>query len=760
MLKQESRIPKSGAHLGPSGRAARRHIWRRYAAVSVSCGFALGAAQVLTSLDAASPAAATTSGVPLGIGIASYAGDAVSATPSESAQAGSDVTYRVTVSNTGPSAQTNVSVPVSLPANFSLGVTTIGSSVGTPSAGTGTINWAIPSLTSGAAATLTYTETTDAPAGIESDATTAAVTSDQSTTATTTTESVAVIPAADLSVSISDGVDSIAPGAAETYTITLTNNGPSDATNATVTEGLNSGFVAIGGDSSLPDPVFTDLGGGQFDWTGIDLPNGASATFDLFGTAPTSLASGDAYVALATVSPSPGEIDTDPVSTATDSDLVSGPVSSGPLGLAIATYDGDAVTTTLSASALAGTDVTYEATVTNTTADAQTNVTVPVDLPANFTLDSTLEASDGSTANSGGVVTWSIGSLPGGASDTLVYTETTDAPATQEMDVTTASATSDQSTTPIAASASVDVIPASDLSISVTDGMDSIVPGGTDTYTITLTNNGPSAATNTMVSDTLNGGFVATVAVSPLSGTTFSEMGTDQFEWSGINLAGGTSATFILGGSAATTLEAGSALVNLVTGTLPVGEVDTDQSTNAVDADTVIAAPQSIAFTPPTSAIAGQSATLAATGGGSGNPVVFSVDPSSGAGVCSVTGTDGTTLDYAAAGTCVVDANQGGNASYAAAPTVTASITVEQVPVFTSATPLTTVPAGQAYTYTFAASGTPAPAYSFAPGAPTWLAIDASTGAVSGTPPRGRRPSATPLKPATAPGRQRWALSR
>ena len=245
MSKQERRTPKSEARRGQ--RATRRHICRRCAAVSVSCGIALGAAQVVTSLDGVPPAAASTSSVPLSIGIASYAGDAVSATPSESAPAGSDVTYQVTVSNAGPSAQTNLSVPVSLPANFTLGVTTIASSVGTPSAGTGTVNWSIPSLASGAAATLTYTETIDAPAGIESDATSASVTSDQSTTAVTTTESIAVIPTADLSISVSDGVDSIAPGAADTYTITLTNNGPSDATNATVTEGLNSGFAAFGG---------------------------------------------------------------------------------------------------------------------------------------------------------------------------------------------------------------------------------------------------------------------------------------------------------------------------------------------------------------------------------------------------------------------------------------------------------------------------------------------------------------------------------
>ena len=304
----------------------------------------------------------------------------------------------------------------------------------------------------------------------------------------------------------------------------------------------------------------------------------------------------------------------------------------------------------------------------------------------------------------------------------------------------------------------MDVIPASDLSISVTDEMDSIMPGGADTYTITLMNDGPSAATNAVVTDTLSGGFVANLAVTSVDAT-FSQLGAEKFEWSGIDLASGASATFILGGNAATTLAAGAALVNLASGSLPEGEVDTDLSTNAVDADTVVAAPQSIAFTPPTSGIVGQSATLSATGGGSGNPVVFSVDPSSGAGVCSV-GTDGTMLDYAAAGTCVVDADQEGNASYGAAPTVTASITVEQTPVFTIASPPPSVPAGQAYMYTFTASGVPTPAYSLAPGAPTWLTIDASTGAYPARLPRGRRPSPTPLKPRTAPGRQPQVPSR
>jgi hypothetical protein len=135
--------------------------------------------------------------------------------------------------------------------------------------------------------------------------------------------------------------------------------------------------------------------------------------------------------------------------------------------------------------------------------------------------------------------------------------------------------------------------------------------------------------------------------------------------------------------------------------------------------------------------LVGTPATLSATGGGSGNPVVFSVDASSGAGVCAVSGVDGTTLAYTAPGTCVIDAKQAGTASYADAPELTASITVDQTPAFTQDAPPTAGVPGAAYAYTFAASGAPSPAFALGTGAPTWLSMDASTGALSGTPPAG-----------------------
>jgi hypothetical protein len=110
--------------------------------------------------------------------------------------------------------------------------------------------------------------------------------------------------------------------------------------------------------------------------------------------------------------------------------------------------------------------------------------------------------------------------------------------------------------------------------------------------------------------------------------------------------------------------------------------IDANQAGNATYAAapqvqrtiTVIGQPQSITFIePPSSGIVDGSATLPARGGGSGNPVVLSVDSSSGAGVCTLSGN---TVTYAAAGTCLIDANQAGNATYAAAPQVQLTIKV------------------------------------------------------------------------------------
>ena len=118
--------------------------------------------------------------------------------------------------------------------------------------------------------------------------------------------------------------------------------------------------------------------------------------------------------------------------------------------------------------------------------------------------------------------------------------------------------------------------------------------------------------------------------------------------------------------------------------------------------------PQTITFTstPPATAIGGGPAyTVTATGGGSANPVVFSIDPSAGA-VCSLSGA--ATVSFVAGGTCVIDANQTGNAAFAPAAQVQQAFPVGLAPqtiTFTSTPPATAIVGGPAYTVTATGGG-------------------------------------------------------
>ncbi len=719
------------------GSGRRRRLRTRVAAVVAPICVVLGALPALGGLSGPTPAGATTAGAPLQVTIGTHPGDTATTEAAHSVLAGGDVTYEVTVTDTGTGPQSNVSVPVTLAPNFALHAPSINASNGSTSVAGGVLTWSVPTLAPGATETLTYTETVDTPSSIESDTTTASVTSDQSTSPVSASAGVGVVPESVVHVAVGDGVAAVAPGDPVVDTITVTNAGPSALSNATVTNAFTPDVGALGGGSSLADATFSDLGGGQGEWTGVNLASGASATFEVGATLPTSLTAGSALLDLATVLLPPDEAGAGPAPHATDADVVSGGAATGGLKLGITSFGGDGVTPPAVESALAGTDVTYQVSVTNDTAAAQTGVAVPVDLPPAFALSSALTTSAGSAHASGDVVDWTIPTVAAGATETLSYTETTDAPASTEAATTTASATSDQSVAAAVVSATVDVVPSAALSVSVSDGVDTVNPGSPVSYVVTLTNGGPSPATGASVTEALSGGFTASTAVSSVSGTSFADLGGSGFAWSGVDLPSGTSATFSLVGSVGTNVPAGGALVDVASADTSPAQVGSGPSPVAVDADQVVAAPQAISFAPPATGMVGTSATLSATGGGSGNPVVFSIDPSSGAGVCSVSGTNGTTVSFVAAGTCVVDADQGGNAGFAGAPTVTGTIAVEQAPAFTADTPPTNGTEGQPYAYLFAASGAPTPTFALAAAAPAWLALDPASGALSGTPPAG-----------------------
>lgn len=87
-------------------------------------------------------------------------------------------------------------------------------------------------------------------------------------------------------------------------------------------------------------------------------------------------------------------------------------------------------------------------------------------------------------------------------------------------------------------------------------------------------------------------------------------------------------------------------------------------------------APQAISFTstPPVNPSPGQTYPVTGTGGGSGNGVIFTIDPASGK-ACTIS-PQTSVVTFTAPGTCLIDANQAGDSLFEPAPQERQTITV------------------------------------------------------------------------------------
>jgi uncharacterized protein YhjY with autotransporter beta-barrel domain len=146
----------------------------------------------------------------------------------------------------------------------------------------------------------------------------------------------------------------------------------------------------------------------------------------------------------------------------------------------------------------------------------------------------------------------------------------------------------------------------------------------------------------------------------------------------GTGFTGATSVT--IGGAAATNVTIVSA--TSITAKTPAGKigaasvlVTTSGGVNAANTLYTYQGAQTIRFTStaPNPGTVGATYRVTATGGGSGKPVTFTIDASSTARACAISGS---VVKFTAPGQCVIDANQAGNADYQAAPQVQQAIRV------------------------------------------------------------------------------------
>ena len=220
--------------------------------------------------------------------VAADVGVTVSAAP-DSVAPGGMVTYTITVSNVGPNDASSVRLLNDIPAGTTFaslsapsGWTLLTPDVG----GTGTISASLPeTLISGANAIFTLVVRVDSAAAdnsiIAESTTVSSETSDpntdnQSDSTTTNVHAQAPAPAADLAVTQSASPPNAKIGTDDvTFTVSVTNNGPSPASHVTLTETLPAGaaFLSASGGITPTDGTLTFVAG--------DLASGESVTYTI-----------------------------------------------------------------------------------------------------------------------------------------------------------------------------------------------------------------------------------------------------------------------------------------------------------------------------------------------------------------------------------------------------------------------------------------------------------------------------------------------
>ncbi len=393
------------------------------------------------------------------------------------------VTYLITATNNGPDAAAGVSVADPLPSGLTLVSAT--PSVGTYSGATGT--WTIGSMANGASATLTILARVTVHTPVNN---VASVTSTTYDAVAANDSAAAAIDVPDADLTIAKTVDDATPplGSDVTFTVTVANAGPDAAAGVSVTDALPAGLTYVSSTASAGS--YSNVTGV---WTIGALANGATATLDITATVNST----NAITNTATVSSSTND-PSGPNSASATVDV--------PQADLVVTKGVDDPTPAL------GTNVTFTIVVTNNGPDQATGVSVADALPAGLNL---VSATPTAGTFSGGV--WTLGTLASGASETLQIDArvVTGAPVTNTA---TASATTfDPNPSNNSDSVGVDV---ADADLSVSKSVDDTTPnlGATVHFTITVTNNGPDAASGVSVADALPAGLTF-LAATPSTGS-------------------------------------------------------------------------------------------------------------------------------------------------------------------------------------------------------------------------------------------------
>ena len=387
--------------------------------------------------------------------------------------AGSQLTYTLDYSNSGSDTATGVVIEDQIPSQV-----TFLSASSNGSHANGVVSWDVPDLPAGSSGSVNVTVTVDSPlangtilhnnANVDS-----AETAPVSTPFDVTVSSA---PALQLTASLTSTV--VSAGGQYALTLQYANIGNENASgveiNAVIPPESNVASVTDGGSVS----------GGTVSWT---IPSLAAGT------------SGSVSVTLNASSPLPNGL----VLPHASSIFATGvpPLATSLVSVTILSTPAFELTKTPSAAIVgAGREVTYDITYFNNGSDQATGVLLRDAVPANTSF---VSASAGG-AESGGVVTWNVGTVPARTGATVSFTLVVDTPLPDGTQIGNQAEITSNEAPPLAASANVTVSSAPQLVLIKTSQPASAVEaGGQVNYRLTISNPGSDSANGVSVVDRL-----------------------------------------------------------------------------------------------------------------------------------------------------------------------------------------------------------------------------------------------------------------
>ncbi|MFD8086385.1 hypothetical protein ACFV4F_32345 [Kitasatospora sp. NPDC059722] len=467
---------------------------------------------------------------------------------------GQQIQWRVSVTNNGPSRARNVVVSDRVPVGMNDASMVASDGTVCPVSG-GVAMCPAVEIPAGQTMTWTLSGTLD-PNATVTPANSVTVTGGPDPTASSHTAVASPTsspsPQANLVVAKVLVTDPVVPGEQIQWRVSVTNNGPSRARNVVVTDRVPVGV----NDASMvaSDGTVCPISGGVATCPVVEIPAGQTMTWTLSGTLDANATATPTNSVTVTGGPDPSTS----VHTATASPSGSPePQASLVVSKVLAT---DAV--------VPGRQIQWRVTVTNNGPSRARNVVVADKVPDGV-LNASMSAQDGSDCPiAGGVATCPAVEIPVGVTLTWTLTGTLD-PAATVTPTNTVIVTGgpDPSTTAHTAVASPTVGPVPDARLSVSKVLltDPVVPGQQVRWQVSVTNRGPSAARDVVVSDRVPTG-VSNASMTADDGTAC-PIADGTATCPGVGIAVDATRTWILSG----TLDAGATVTPANTATVTGG---------------------------------------------------------------------------------------------------------------------------------------------------------------------------------------------